>query len=139
MNDLEFPYSPENKVFLVMMTPILIVCGAVLVATGAILGYIVGGGFLSLCILAMRNLLVTPHHVVIDLATGVVSFMPACWHVKRNRSDVHLSEYSYVMAASRRPAGSYYVVISNHKGEETTLLSCVGRATASEACTQLRN
>lgn len=137
MNNLEFPYSPENKVFLVMMTPILIVCGAVLVATGAIFGYIVGRGFLSLSILAVRNLLITPHHVVIDLASGVASFIPARWGKKRIRPDVHLPEYSCVMAASRRPAGSYYVVISNHKGEESTLLSCVDRATASEACTQL--
>lgn len=134
MRSISLPYAENCLLYLLFMGFVAGICGGLLVALNKPLGFVIGGLWLTLSAASLWRFFSLPRLVEVDLSTGVTHFIPPRWSKKSNKPPVDIRQYRSVHAALRRPGLSYYVALSNHRGESTTLLWCVAPDEARRAC-----
>ena len=130
MTAVNLRYSPGNLPYLAFMASISAAVGGLLVQQGSNVGYL----FIAASVLVCWKFLTSPRVVAVDFGTGLATFKPPRWLKKTNRPPIQIRDFSSIYAVIRKPGVTYYVAVSNCRGESVTLLSCVDSEEATKAC-----
>ena len=119
------------------MAPLLVALGSVLIWSAHPIAALLGIVFIALAAWCIWVSVARPRSVQVDAATGLATFKPLRWLNQSSPRTINIHDFSEIFAAVRGPGVSYYVALSNCRGEQTTLLSCVDASEAKRACEEL--